>query len=45
MSPFYEKYLEIEHSYPDYVIAYRLGDFYEVFGKKPYKFPKNVILL
>ena len=33
-SPFYEKYLEIEHSYPDYVIAYRLGDFYEVFGEK-----------
>lgn len=33
-SPFYEKYLEIEHSYPDYVVAYRLGDFYEVFGEK-----------
>ena len=32
--PFYEKYLEIEHSYPDCVIAYRLGDFYEVFGEK-----------
>ena len=29
-----EKYLEIEHSYPDYVVAYRLGDFYEVFGEK-----------
>ena len=34
LSPFYEKYLEIEHSYPDYVVAYRLGDFYEVFGEK-----------
>ncbi len=33
-SPFYEKYLEIEHSYPDYVVACRLGDFYEVFGEK-----------
>jgi len=33
-SPFYEKYLEIERSYPDCVIAYRLGDFYEVFGEK-----------
>lgn len=33
-SPFYEKYLEIERSYPDYVIAYQLGDFYEVFGEK-----------
>lgn len=34
LSSFYEKYLEIEHSYPDYVVAYRLGDFYEVFGEK-----------
>ena len=34
LAPFYEKYLEIEHSYPDCVIAYRLGDFYEVFGEK-----------
>lgn len=34
LSPFYEKYLGIEHSYPDYVVAYRLGDFYEVFGEK-----------
>lgn len=33
-SPFYEKYLETERSYPDYVVAYRLGDFYEVFGEK-----------
>ena len=34
VSPFYEKYLETERAYPDYVIAYRLGDFYEVFGEK-----------
>ena len=34
LSHFYEKYLEIERSYPDCVIAYRLGDFYEVFGEK-----------
>lgn len=34
LSPFYEKYLEIERFYPDYVVAYRLGDFYEVFGEK-----------
>ena len=33
-SPFYEKYLETERTYPDCVIAYRLGDFYEVFGEK-----------
>jgi hypothetical protein len=34
LSSFYEKYLEIKRSYPDYVVAYRLGDFYEVFGEK-----------
>ena len=34
LSPFYEKYLKIERSYPDYVVAYQLGDFYEVFGEK-----------
>ena len=33
-SPFYEKYLETKRAYPDCVIAYRLGDFYEVFGEK-----------
>lgn len=34
LSPFYKKYLKIERSYPDCAIAYRLGDFYEVFGEK-----------
>lgn len=33
-SPFYKKYLETERAYTDCVIAYRLGDFYEVFGEK-----------
>ena len=30
----YERYLAIEKQYPHAVIAYRLGDFYEVFGDK-----------
>ena len=34
VSPFYEKYLETERAYSDCIIAYRLGDFYEVFGEK-----------
>ena len=32
-SPMYRKYLEVQNRYPQAVIAMRLGDFYEVFGK------------
>ena len=32
-SPVYRKYLEVQDRYPQAVIAMRLGDFYEVFGK------------
>jgi hypothetical protein len=31
-SPVYRQYLEIQEQYPNHVIAYRLGDFYEIFG-------------
>ena len=31
-SPIYRRYLELQAQHPDYVIAYRLGDFYEIFG-------------
>ena len=30
----YERYLAVEKQYPHAVVAYRLGDFYEVFGDK-----------
>lgn len=33
ISPFYLKYTEVEKQYPGYTVAYRLGDFYEVFGE------------
>lgn len=33
ISPIYLKYTEVENQYPNYVVAYRLGDFYEVFGE------------
>ncbi len=33
ISPIYKEYLEIQKRYPEYVIAYRLGDFYEIFGE------------
>ena len=32
-SPMYQKYLDVQEKYPQAVIAMRLGDFYEVFGK------------
>ena len=35
-SPFYEQYKEIALKYPDSIVCYRLGDFYEVLGKKAY---------
>ena len=33
ISPLYQKYLHIQEQYPDVIVAYRLGDFYEIFGK------------
>ena len=32
-SPVYQKYLDVQDRYPQAVIAMRLGDFYEVFGR------------
>ena len=33
LSPVYTKYKTLKEKYSDYVIAYRLGDFYEILGK------------
>ena len=33
VSPMYRKYLDVQENYPQAVVAMRLGDFYEVFGK------------
>ena len=33
VSPVYQKYLDAQSKYPQAIIAMRLGDFYEVFGK------------
>jgi len=33
ISSIYQKYLDIQKQYPNSVVAYRLGDFYEVFGE------------
>ncbi len=31
-SPLYRSYLKLQEQYPDCIVAYRVGDFYEVFG-------------
>lgn len=31
-SPLYQQYIELQNRYPDCIVAYRIGDFYEVFG-------------
>lgn len=43
-SPIYRKYLEIQRKYPDSVIAYRLGDFYEIFGENAVKISEQLDL-
>ena len=43
-SPMYRKYLDIQRKYPDSVIAYRLGDFYEVFGENAVKIAEELDL-
>jgi hypothetical protein len=40
----YERYLAVEKQYPHAVIAYRLGDFYEVFGDKAVLIAKELEL-
>lgn len=37
VSHIYTQYTELQEKYPDCVIAYRLGDFYEIFGENAVK--------
>lgn len=37
VSPFYQKYLDVQEKYPNSVVAYRLGDFYEIMGENAVK--------
>ena len=32
LSPLFERYMNFKNKYPDYIIALRVGDFYEIFG-------------
>ena len=40
MTPMMEQYFEIKNQYKDYLVFYRLGDFYEMF----FEFLVNLIL-
>ena len=40
----YRKYLEIQDQYPDSAIAYRLGDFYEIFGDNAIRISNELAL-
>lgn len=43
-SPMYRRYLDIQRKYPDSIVAYRLGDFYEVFGENAVKIAEELDL-
>ena len=43
-SPLYKRYMKIQEQYPDYVIAYRVGDFFEIFGDTAIKVSKDLDL-
>ena len=43
-SPMYVKYLNIQKQYPNSVIAYRLGDFFEIFGDNAVKLSNQLDL-
>lgn len=34
VSPIYRNYIKLQEQYPDCIVAYRVGDFYEVFGER-----------
>ena len=41
LSPMMQHYLATKEKYPDCILFYRLGDFYEMFLTMPSKFPEN----
>ena len=43
-SPLYKRYMKIQEQYPHYVIAYRLGDFFEIFGDTAIKVSNDLDL-
>lgn len=35
LTPMFEQYLRIKEGYPDALLFYRMGDFYELFSRTP----------
>ena len=44
LSPLYQKYRNVQNQYPQAVIAYRVGDFFEVFGDNAVKISNRLAL-
>ena len=44
LSPMMQQYLETKKEYPDCILFYRIGDFYEMFSTMPGSLRKNWIL-
>ena len=44
VSPLYKTYLQLAQRYPGAVVAYRLGDFYEIFGETARRLGKTLSL-
>mgnify|MGYP000476566141 CR=1 FL=1 len=41
LSPMMQHYMETKKEYPDCILFYRLGDFYEMFSMMPWQLPKH----
>ena len=43
-SPFYQRYKKMQNKYPDHIVAFRRGDFYEILGSNAELFAKEFSL-
>ena len=41
-SPFYQRYMQIQNKYPDHIVAFKRGEFYEILGKNAELFAKEL---
>ena len=43
-SPFYQRYMQVQKKYPDHIVLFKRGDFYEALGKGALTFAENLAL-
>ena len=43
-SPFYQRYMQVQNKYPDHIVLFSRGDFYEALGKGAELFAENLAL-